>query len=339
MGTGIFQAASCLPVDLVSLRGPLTGKSFMLPEAGRVVLGRSEDANVQIFDDRISRLHCLFERSGGEIFLTDLGSSNGTWVNGRSVSRQVLRQGDSVRLGRAEFEFHCGDASYTATTPAKVSSVSGVAESQPTATMKMLRAAVSVLVSVLEARDPYTDGHSARVSQYAVRVGGGLSLSSEDITALELAGILHDVGKVGVTDSILRKSGSLSPDEHGALRQHPIIGYRILSQIKGAESIARAVLYHHERWDGAGYPRGLRGEKIPLLARILAAADTFDALGSDRPYRRAWHQDKIGKEISRCAGTQLDPKVVDALLRQVDEGLIAAVHDLAMAVTVTDNPL
>jgi HD-GYP domain-containing protein (c-di-GMP phosphodiesterase class II) len=309
----------------------------MLPEGGRVVLGRSEDVDVQIFDVSISRLHCLFERDRGQVFLADLNSSNGTWVNGRRVSRQMLNQGDAVRLGNIEFVFHCEEATAAGTVPAEAPIISEAAGIQLNAAMKMLRATVAALVGTLEARDNYTHGHSARVTQYALTLGGGLALSSEDLAVLELAGILHDVGKIGIPDGILRKTGPLSANESEIVRQHPMIGYRILSQVEGAETVAAVVLHHHERWDGAGYPRGIVGEKIPLLARILAVADSFDALGSNRPYRPAWHQTKVVEEIARGAGTQFDPKVVEVFVKQASTGIIAVEHELVLRMTVKEK--
>jgi putative nucleotidyltransferase with HDIG domain len=171
---------------------------------------------------------------------------------------------------------------------------------------------VHSLVHVVEARDPGTVAHTLRVAHYARRMGEVLGWSAARVAILEVGAWLHDIGKIGISDSILRKPGPLTADEYTEMKTHVAIGLRILS---GIESLAGALLYvayHHERYDGTGYPFGLAGTAIPLEGRLLAVIDAFDAMTSDRPYREACSQDAALTEILRHRGTQFDPEMVAA---------------------------
>lgn len=173
-------------------------------------------------------------------------------------------------------------------------------------------AAIRSLAAAVDARDHYTSGHSERVAAYAVGIGKMMGLSPEMIDALQVAGLLHDIGKIGVPDSVLNKPGSLTQDEYETIQKHPSVGGNILSRAPQFEIILPAVLHHHERWDGKGYPNGLQGEGIPYIARILAVADTFDAMTSDRPYRNALTLEIAVAELRKNAGSQFDPEMVEA---------------------------
>jgi diguanylate cyclase (GGDEF)-like protein len=173
---------------------------------------------------------------------------------------------------------------------------------------------VAALVSALGARDRYTGEHSESVVELTARVGEAMTLDSEEITLLRTAALLHDIGKVGVPDEILHKPGPLDSNEWEIMRQHPVIGERIVRAIPGMGSIARIVRHEHERWDGCGYPDGLVADEIPLGARIILACDAYHAMTSDRPYRGAMsHRDAIA-ELTANAGSQFDPNVVEALV-------------------------
>lgn len=187
-----------------------------------------------------------------------------------------------------------------------------------------LHGAVSALVATIEAKDQYTRGHSERVTAYALQIGQALKFTPEQLDQLELAGFLHDVGKVGVPEDILCKRGRLTDAEMAVIKQHPMVGYNIVNNIAGAEEIAKTVLHHHERWDGNGYPHGKKGEESPLFARILTVADSFDAMNSARPYRDALHQRKILAEIEGGAGTQFDPNLVKLFLEEYAAGRITS---------------
>lgn len=176
-------------------------------------------------------------------------------------------------------------------------------------------ATVRALAAAVDAKDPYTRGHSDRVAQYAMSIGESMDLAPEQRTALEMAAYLHDIGKIGIAEDILLKPGKLSDEEMGQMRHHPLIGANILKPIAFPWPIAPVVRHHHEHFDGRGYPAGLRGEEIPLLARILTVADAYEAMVSDRPYRRGRSEEDAILELRRCSGTHFDPRVVDAFIR------------------------
>jgi len=175
-------------------------------------------------------------------------------------------------------------------------------------------ASLEALVTALDFRDNETHGHSRRVVEYAVLVAESLGVTEPDMTWIRRGAILHDVGKIGVPDAILKKPGKLDAAEWEEMKKHPEMGYRMLVHVPFLAPALDIVLSHQERWDGSGYPRGLKGEQIPLGARIFAAVDTFDAMTSDRPYRSALTIDAARDEIRRFAGIQFDPRVAEAFL-------------------------
>ena len=183
---------------------------------------------------------------------------------------------------------------------------------------------LSVLTGAIEARDPYTRGHSARVTELAEALARRLGWSEERLEALRIGGPLHDVGKLAVSDAVLRKAGRLEAHELAAIREHPKAGARLLLRVAALRDAIPYVLYHHERWDGKGYPSGRAGEQIPLEARVLAVADAFDAMTSDRPYRRALSHAEALAEVERCAGTQFDPAIASAFLELFAEAALPA---------------
>ena len=177
------------------------------------------------------------------------------------------------------------------------------------------RTTLKALTAALETRDQETHGHSERVVNFSLRLGRELGLSGEQMRSLEFGSLLHDVGKIGVPDAILRKPSRLTEQEWERMREHPLHGQRILRGIEFLEGAARVVAQHHERWDGGGYPLGLRGEGIDLSARIFAVADAFDAITSDRVYRRGRTYEAALCELEEHAGGQFDPSVVEAFRR------------------------
>lgn len=176
-------------------------------------------------------------------------------------------------------------------------------------------ATIRSLATAIDARDPYTRGHSEGVAQLAVQIARGLGWRPADIEMLEFAALLHDVGKISVPDAILRKVEPLTPDEWSIIRLHPYYSAQIIKPVEPLKSIVPWVYHHHERCDGKGYPDGAKGEAIPLAARIIAVADTYNAMTTDRPYRKALSVAAAMAEIKRCAGNQFDPEVADAFLR------------------------
>jgi putative nucleotidyltransferase with HDIG domain len=178
---------------------------------------------------------------------------------------------------------------------------------------------LKTLGTVIDAYDAYTFGHSTQVAVYAEAIAEKMDLKKSEKDLIVKAGLVHDIGKVGVMDAIIGKQGKLTDEEYRLVKRHPDIGAEILGLMEGFEDIVPLVRYHHERWDGSGYPMGLKGEEIPLGARILAVADTVDAMFSDRPYRKSPTYDEVMEEILRCMGTQFDPKVVHAFYAVVQE--------------------
>ena len=173
---------------------------------------------------------------------------------------------------------------------------------------------IQTLRYTVEAKDMYTRGHSDRVSEYSNLIGNRLGLNDSDIKLLQIGGLFHDIGKIGVPDSILLKEARLTDDEYSQIKNHPSIGAHILSNATIFTDIIPIVKHHHEKFDGTGYPGRLRGEDIPYLARIAAIADTFDAMTSIRPYRKALPIDIVKEEFKKYSGTQFDPDIAKAFL-------------------------
>ena len=170
---------------------------------------------------------------------------------------------------------------------------------------------VETLRFAVEAKDTYTRGHSDRVSEYSVLIGQKLGLTEDQIKTLRIGGLFHDIGKIGIPDSILLKPSKLSDDEYSQIKNHPAIGAHILGSADIFKDIIPIVKHHHEKYDGTGYPGMLKGEEIPYLARIAAVADTFDAMTSKRVYRDSLPLDRVIEEFKRCRGTQFDPELDD----------------------------
>lgn len=173
---------------------------------------------------------------------------------------------------------------------------------------------IGILRQTVEAKDPYTRGHSDRVSEYSVLLGKKLGVDEETLRILKIGGLFHDIGKIGIPDSILLKESKLDDEEYSQIKNHPSIGAHILGDAAIFKEIIPIVLHHHERYDGHGYPSQLAGEDIPYIARIAAVVDTFDAMTSKRSYRNALPIDVVKDEIKKCAGTQFDPEMADAFL-------------------------
>ncbi|OGR61274.1 MAG: hypothetical protein A2X34_10800, partial [Elusimicrobia bacterium GWC2_51_8] len=174
---------------------------------------------------------------------------------------------------------------------------------------------VEALILALEARDHYTRGHSERVTEYSLEIGMEMGLSKREIDKLRHSARLHDLGKIGTEDTHLYKAGSLNQDETAMVARHPEIGCNILKSIRLMDEYIPGIRHHHERYDGSGYPEGLKGEAIPLIARIISAADAFDAMTSSRPYREGMDRGQALEELEKNRGIQFDPVVVDSFKR------------------------
>lgn len=173
---------------------------------------------------------------------------------------------------------------------------------------------VNVLAEAIEAKDRHTRGHCNRMRELSVEMGRILGLDEKQLELLEYSSVLHDLGKIGVSEAVLNKEGPLDERESEHIKEHPVIGERILEGVEMMDEVAHIIGAHHENYDGGGYPRGLRGEEIPLLSRIIAVVDLFDAMKNTRPYRRGLEVEKVLAEMNRVAGTQLDPDLVKVFI-------------------------
>jgi HD-GYP domain-containing protein (c-di-GMP phosphodiesterase class II) len=171
----------------------------------------------------------------------------------------------------------------------------------------------------MDLRDHETEGHTLRVADLTVRLAREMNISKQQIVHLRRGALLHDMGKLAIPDAILHKPGKLTPEEWEIMRQHPRYAYEMLSSIDYLQPALDIPYCHHEKWDGTGYPRGLKGEQIPLAARIFAVVDVWDALRSDRPYRKAWSEEKTLAYIREQSGTHFDPQVVGAFMKVIGE--------------------
>jgi putative nucleotidyltransferase with HDIG domain len=188
---------------------------------------------------------------------------------------------------------------------------------------------LSIMAEVIDLRDPYTAGHSQRVAVYSRKLATAINLPQRQIDVIESGALLHDIGKIGVPDAVLFKPAGLDADERRIISTHPVVGARLLGNISAMEDVVPCVLHHHEKLDGTGYPDRLAGEQIPLGARVVAVADTFDAMTTDRPYRAALSADTAIRELVRVAGTQLDERLVLAFAELVVRGEIVPPPSMA----------
>jgi len=177
---------------------------------------------------------------------------------------------------------------------------------------------IRTLAAAIDAKDPYTRGHSERVSSYSMAIAKHLGLDSEAVFRVRIGAILHDVGKLGIGDSILQKPAGLTAEEYAVMRRHPEIGSQIMSPIRMLKDILPAIRNHHETWDGKGYPDHLAGEQIPLIARIIGVADAFDAMTTNRPYQKAMALNHVVSQLRAMSGTRFDPRVIEALVKAVN---------------------
>lgn len=183
---------------------------------------------------------------------------------------------------------------------------------------------IESMTAALDAKDIYTAGHSTRVGNMAHKLGEFLGIKYEKLEILHISGHLHDIGKIGVPDNVLNKTGKLDLEEWELMKKHPEIGYNILSKVKSLEDISQIVLHHHEKWNGEGYPAGLKKEEIPMCSRIISVCDSIDAMRSDRPYRKLISDRDCRGEIIKNSGIMYDPNIVDCIIENWDR--IVVVH-------------
>ena len=188
---------------------------------------------------------------------------------------------------------------------------------------EFIRSFIHVLAKLIDGKDPYTNGHSFRVAKYTQMLAKKLGENGIPDEMYYNIGLMHDIGKISIPDSILLKAGKLTPEEYEIMKSHAQRGYEFFKDVRVPQKMLDGIHYHHERYDGTGYPEGISGERIPLIARIIAVADAFDAMSSSRPYREKLKMDVIVQEIKDCTGSQFDPKVADAFMELYEEGAFA----------------
>ncbi|CAN5520023.1 hypothetical protein BH10PLA2_BH10PLA2_28550 [soil metagenome] len=289
-----------------------------------VRVGRADNLELVLDHPTISRHHAEIRFDQRGWMLRDLGSTNGTFLNG-------------VRVGQAERRLaprdilRCGNLFFTVAWLTVGDGVDGpsplAGPRNPLLTERVASAAserrsdlflqtVTAMAQAVELRDKSTGGHTQRVTNYALLLADELALPLEQRRYLQIGTPLHDIGKIGVDDVILRKTGRLTEEEYEAMKAHTVQGSAILETIPDLKPILPIVRNHHERWNGSGYPDGLAGEVIPLLARIVAVADTFDAMVSDRPYRSGLSTDQAFAELEAKSGIHYDPCCVQAFMNR-----------------------
>jgi len=190
---------------------------------------------------------------------------------------------------------------------------------------------VRSLSQALEAKDQYTSGHAQRVSLFSIVVAKEMEIPKNEIESIELSALLHDIGKIGVPEEILTKPDKVTPEEYEEIKKHPMHGFKILEPLEHLEKVLPGIKHHHERWDGKGYPDGLKGEKIPLTARIVCVVDAFDAMTSTRPYRKALPDEEALRRLKNESGTQFDPIITEALFRAYKKGLLITTNQSSKA--------
>jgi HD-GYP domain-containing protein (c-di-GMP phosphodiesterase class II) len=194
---------------------------------------------------------------------------------------------------------------------------------------ELFLATIKAMANAIEAKDPYTRGHSDRIRDFSVSIARELGVTGEDLKNIEISALLHDTGKIGVPEAVLRKHGKLNDEEFFELRKHPVIGAEMLSSIKQLNGAIPGIRHHQEFFNGRGYPDGLKGEQIPFTARIIAVADTFDAMTSDRPYRDALSDEQALAELKKFSGEQFDPQCVNGFEKAYQKGVIISQKKLS----------
>jgi HD-GYP domain-containing protein (c-di-GMP phosphodiesterase class II) len=231
-----------------------------------------------------------------------------------NFSRRVEVEGPGLELANLAHDFNRMGS--------QIQAYVGELQKAASANRELFINSIRAFAAAIDAKDPYTRGHSERVAAFSRTIARHLTLPEETLTRAWISGVLHDVGKIGVEDRILKKGGVLTSEEYELMKAHPTIGADILAPIEQLREMLPAVRWHHESWNGNGYPDGLRGEQIPLLARIVAVADTFDAITTNRPYQRAYAPAFAVETITKLAGSRFDAKIVTAFLRAFQAGEI-----------------
>jgi HD-GYP domain-containing protein (c-di-GMP phosphodiesterase class II) len=311
-------------IHLKAIGPEFAGQSWTFHE--RVRIGRVRGLEMTLEHSSVSRHHAEISPTEEGWVVRDLGSTNGTLLNGVRIGQagRELRSGDMLLFGRiATAISFLGDRVVAreedGVIAASVVLTGGRARLLHPSTnvvegQDIVIQTVTALAQAVELRDKYTGGHTQRVTNYALLLAERLVLSPADSRVLQVGVPLHDIGKIGVDDAILRKAGALDLAEFESMRSHTVRGAAIVASIPGLAAVLPIVRSHHERWDGRGYPDGLVAEGIPLLARVVTIADSFDAMTSDRPYRKGLPLSRAFAEIAAGSGSQFDPRCATAFL-------------------------
>ena len=235
--------------------------------------------------------------------------SNSSKLNTSGGTERVI--GGLMTISKQGNSFDAGDVQILETIASQTSSLLTVASMYDEANDLFINS-IKSLVAAIDAKDPYTQGHSLRVSDLSVAIAKELGLGVEMLHDVLIGSLVHDIGKIGISDEILKKPGKLTQDEFAAIQRHSLIGQNILSQVKSLHNVIPAIVQHHERLDGSGYPLGLRGEQISMMGRIVAVADVYDAMTSDRPYRKAIGNQAVFQYLKENSGILFDGDCVEA---------------------------
>lgn len=268
-----------------------SGAPFAI-DAPELIIGRGENADLHLTDPHASRHHAKLLAIHNRYYVQDMGSKNGTLLNGYKVQNERIAHGDLLVIGNSVFRFEIGedlDGSYLS---------------------KLNLETVTALAEAVDKKDSYTGSHSKAVARIAARIAEQVGMDAVSVERVRIAGHLHDLGKIGVPDAVLRKPGRLDEAEFALIRQHPIDGEAILAPLIFLADVLPAVRHHHERFDGKGYPDGLAGTEISVEARIIQVADAYHAMASARTYRRVQSLEYVRQELITHAGSQFDPELI-----------------------------
>jgi HD-GYP domain-containing protein (c-di-GMP phosphodiesterase class II) len=316
--------ANCLAIQLLPVSR--REKQTMRTTRSRSMLVSNGDCPVDNaqFSELIAHLNPMKPNEPIVVNRPTTGQPDWPWPRIRQMIAVALADGEHVFGWLAAFN-HTSDGEFGSVEAGLLSSVAAILGIHSgnidiyRQQSELLAAIVRSLTSAIDAKDSYTCGHSDRVARIAVCLAEELDCDVKTIETLFMAGQLHDIGKIGINDEVLQKAGSLSDDEYEHIKQHVEIGHHILHDLAKLEEVLPVVLHHHETWDGCGYPNKLDSDQIPLAARILAVADAFDAMSSDRPYRKCLPDDNVDRILRAGAGHQWDPQVVAAFFRVREE--------------------
>lgn len=317
-----------LPARAVAIQLVATAQSSDSPPHGRGESVLLSLGDCPLDKDSFARLITHLEPQAAErpVVMNQPATGQGDWPfpEVRQLIAVPLAEGDNLFGWLAAFN-HVDDGQFGTIEASLMRSVGTILGIHGSNTYlyrrqsELLAGVVKALTSAIDAKDPYTCGHSDRVAQVAVLLAKEMHCDPTAVDTIYLSGLLHDIGKIGINDNVLRKPDNLSEAEYEHIRTHVTVGYKILADLKSFDEVLPVVLCHHESYDGSGYPNGLKGEEIPLAARIVAVADSFDAMASDRPYRDIVPDEKVNEVFRAGAGRQWDPDVVDAFFRVRDE--------------------